>query len=70
MWMKQQKNFHLWESWGKGYGSFTCSYNVKEHLISYIKNQKGHHQKESFLDEYKRLLKENGIEYDERFLLG
>jgi len=70
MWMRQQKNFPLWESWGKGYGSFTCSYNEKDRLISYIKNQKSHHQKESFVDEYKRLLIENGVEFDKRYLLG
>ncbi|EPR66516.1 putative transposase [Cyclobacterium qasimii M12-11B] len=68
--MKEQKNFPLWESWGKGYGSFTCSFREKDQIISYIKNQKSHHQKESFVDEYKRLLKENGIEFDERYLLG
>ena len=38
-------------------------------IIDYIKNQKVHHQTETFLDEYKRLLVENGIEFDEKYLL-
>jgi len=38
-------------------------------IINYIKNQKEHHRSESFHDEYKRLLIENGIEFDEKYLL-
>lgn len=68
LWMKQHGEFSQWDSWGKGYGTFTCSYKEKDRIISYIKGQKEHHKKESFLDEYKRLLVENGIEFDERYL--
>ena len=38
-------------------------------IINYIKNQKEHHKIETFYDEYKRLLIENGIEFDEKYLL-
>lgn len=38
-------------------------------IIEYIKNQKEHHKKETFLDEYKRLLSENGITFDEKYLM-
>jgi hypothetical protein len=38
-------------------------------VIEYIKRQKEHHQKESFLHEYKRLLIENGVLYEEKYLL-
>ena len=38
-------------------------------IIEYIKNQKEHHQKENFYDEYKRLLAEHEIEFDEKYLL-
>jgi len=37
-------------------------------IINYIKNQKDHHKNESFEDEYKNLLKSNGIEFDEKYL--
>ncbi len=40
-----------------------------EVIIDYIKNQKEHHSKENFLDKYPHLLKENGIEFDEKYLL-
>jgi hypothetical protein len=34
-----------------------------------VKNQEVHHQKKSFFNEYKGLLEEHGIEFDEKFLL-
>jgi len=37
-------------------------------IIEYIKNQKEHHRKETFFEEYKRLLKEYGIDYDEKYI--
>ena len=33
-------------------------------IINYVKNQKHNHDKENYYDEYKRLLTENGIEFD------
>jgi REP element-mobilizing transposase RayT len=68
LWMKEHTSFPHWNAWGKGYGAFTCTYAEKDKIISYIKRQKEHHRKKSFLEEYKRLLHENGIEFDERYL--
>jgi hypothetical protein len=36
--------------------------------VNYIKRQKEHHQGESFEDEYKRVLREFGIEPDDRYV--
>jgi hypothetical protein len=38
-------------------------------IIEYIKKQKEHHKKETFQNEYKRLLLEHGIEFDDKYLL-
>ncbi len=38
-------------------------------IIEYVKNQKEHHKKESSYDEFKQLLSENGIAFDEKYLL-
>jgi len=38
-------------------------------LSDYIKDIKEHHKTETFYDEFKRLLIENGIEFDEKYLL-
>ncbi|MCW3109873.1 MAG: tnpA [Segetibacter sp.] len=69
LWMKESGKFPLFEGWQEGYGAFTYSIREKDMIINYIKNQKEHHKSESFYDEYKRLLIENGIEFDEKYLL-
>ena len=68
-WMKDSSLFPEFEGWQDGYGAFTYSVREKDMIINYIKNQKEHHKSESFYDEYKRLLIENGIEFDEKYLL-
>jgi len=69
IWMKENKNFKLFNGWQTGYGAFTYSDREKQIIIDYIKNQKEHHKTETYMEEYRRLLKENGVEYDEKYLL-
>ena len=69
LWMKECGKFPAFKGWQDGYGAFTYSVNEKDKIISYIKNQKEHHKSERFYDEYKRLLVENGIEFDGKYLL-
>jgi REP element-mobilizing transposase RayT len=68
-WLKGHRKFSDFKSWQDGYGAFTYSIREKDTLIEYIKNQKEHHKMETFYDEYKRLLVENGVEFDEKYLL-
>lgn len=68
-WMKQSGRFPDFKSWQDGYGAFTYNITEKPVLIEYVKNQREHHKKESYVDEYKRILTENGIVFDERYLL-
>ena len=65
LWMKGSGKFPIFEGWQDGYGAFTYSIKEKETIINYIKNQKEHHKSESYYDEFKRLLIENEIEFDE-----
>jgi REP element-mobilizing transposase RayT len=69
LWMKSSGKFPLFEGWQDGYGAFTYSIRERDMIINYIKKQKRHHHKESFYDEYKRLMEEHGIEFDEKYLL-
>ncbi|MCA6073226.1 IS200/IS605 family transposase [Fulvivirga sedimenti] len=55
-------------SWQSGYAAFSCSKSHSSKVINYIKNQKIHHQKKSFLQEYKTFLDENNVIYDTRFI--
>ncbi|WP_087939379.1 IS200/IS605 family transposase [Algoriphagus faecimaris] len=67
--IKREAIFPKFKGWQDGYGAFTESIHSKERLITYIKNQEEHHRNVSFLDEYKALLNEHEIEFDEKYLL-
>jgi hypothetical protein len=69
LWMKESGNFPEFEHWQGGYGAFTYSIREKDMIFNYIKNQKRHHHIENFRTEFERLLIENGIEFDEKYLL-
>src|SRR5690554_131916 len=68
-WIKNSGKFPDFKSWGKKYAAFTIRYQEKDTVIEYIKNQREHHKTESFKDEYRRLIIENGIEIDEKYFL-
>ena len=67
VWLKQNQHFANFEGWADGYGAFTYSWNDKDRIVQYIKNQQNHHKTETFDEEYRRLLTEHGIKIDERF---
>lgn len=68
IWIKQSGLFPDFEEWQIGYGAFTYSEKEKDVIFNYVKNQKEHHKHESFEDEYKNLLRSNGIDFDEKYL--
>ena len=67
LWIKQQGKFTAFEGWAEGYASLTYAWRDKEIIVNYIKNQQEHHKKETFKEEYRRLLEEHGITIDERY---
>ncbi len=67
-WIKEQAIFPDFNGWQDGYGAFTESYRNKDELIEYIKRQEEYHRQESYIEEYRRLLREAGIVFDERYL--
>jgi REP element-mobilizing transposase RayT len=54
--------------WQDGYRMFSVSKSQAPGVIAYIQTQREHHKKQSFEDEYRSLLKLNGINYDEDYL--
>jgi REP element-mobilizing transposase RayT len=60
----EYKNFY----WQDGYGGFSVSSFHVDVIKNYISNQREHHLKTSFIDEYKKLLDEYGIQYEDRYL--
>lgn len=60
------KNF----AWQDGYGVFAVSKSHASNVVEYIKNQRKHHEKHTFEEEFVGLLTLHEIEYDERYLFG
>jgi len=55
-------------AWQGGYGVFSVSKSNAPDVIEYIRNQREHHKRQTFEEEYVSLLKLNGIDYDERYV--
>ena len=67
-WIKLQDcSLHRFH-WQNGYGVFSVGPEYLSDVTNYIATQEEHHQKESFQDEYRRLLKRYGIAFDERYM--
>lgn len=69
LWMKESGYFPHFRFWQEGYGAFTHSVKERDTIIDYIIRQKEHHSKETFLEEYKRLLIQNEVPFEEKYLL-
>ena len=54
--------------WQEGYGSFSYSHSVLNRVIEYIHNQKEHHKKQTFRDEYQEFLRKFEIEFKVEYL--
>jgi putative transposase len=67
--IKEKNIFPNFVGWQDGYGAFTYQIQAKNKLIEYVKNQEEHHLVKTFEEEYRSLLKEHKIEFEERFFL-
>ena len=55
-------------NWQDGFGAFTYSKSQIDAVAKYILNQPKHHKKETFREEYLKMLQKNDIAYDDRYL--
>src|SRR5687768_16284226 len=55
--VKKQRFTKFNFEWQEGFGAFSYSHSQLDKLIAYVMNQKEHHKKTTFKDEYKALLK-------------
>nr|NQU90239.1 transposase [Bacteroidota bacterium] len=55
-------------NWQVGYGAFSYSRSQISNVINYIINQREHHKKKTFKEEYIEFLTEFGIEYNPKYL--
>lgn len=64
-----EKNFVVGKfEWQSGYGAFSYSHSVLDNVIAYVKNQKEHHKKTSFREEYKEFLKKFEVDFKDEYL--
>jgi REP element-mobilizing transposase RayT len=56
-------------AWQDGYGAFTISETQVEIVRRYIRNQAEHHRRITFAEEYRALLEQHRVAFDERYWL-
>lgn len=61
---KNYSNFY----WQDGYGAFSVNPSQIEIVKNYIANQKEHHDKKPFKNEFRLFLKKYEVEYDEKYV--
>ena len=67
-WIKTKGNSFRAFQWQDGYGAFSVGYTQIEDVKKYIANQKSHHLKISFEDEFRYFLNKYEVDYDERYV--
>jgi putative transposase len=55
-------------AWQAGYGMFSVGGREVESVKAYIQNQEEHHRRVSFQEEFRAILAEHGMEWDERYV--
>jgi putative transposase len=64
----KEKEFVKTFDWQDGFGAFSYSKSQSPKVVNYILNQREHHKKKTFRNEYIQLLNIFGIEYNEKYL--
>lgn len=54
--------------WQEGFGAFSYSHSALDNVIAYINNQKEHHKKKTFKEEYKAFLMKFNVEHQDKYL--
>ncbi len=64
-WAKNSGKFPNFTGWGKEYGAFSCSIHDKDRIIRYIMKQREHHQSHTFDDEYRLMIEQAGLQWND-----
>jgi REP element-mobilizing transposase RayT len=67
-WIKTKGPVFASFHWQNGYGAFSVNPMQIDRVIQYINDQKAHHQKKTFQDEYRNFLTKYKVDYDERYV--
>jgi len=66
-WIKSKGARYRTFYWQAGYGAFSISQSAVPNVIRYIENQKEHHRRRSYQDEFRELCRRYEVEIDERY---
>jgi putative transposase len=55
-------------SWQNGYGVFSVGHREMDQVVNYIRSQEEHHKHVSFQEEFRALLTEAGVQFDEKYV--
>jgi REP element-mobilizing transposase RayT len=69
-WIKRREPSLREFAWQIGYGAFSVDPTSSERVRRYIERQEEHHRTVTFQEEFRTLLREHGIEWDERYIWG
>ena len=67
-WINERRFTKSRFSWQEGYGAFSYAKSDLPNIINYIAKQQEHHRNIKFTIEYKKLLEEFDIAYDEKYI--
>jgi REP element-mobilizing transposase RayT len=67
-WINKEKLTKRKFNWQDGYGAFSYAKSDIGTVARYISNQQQHHKQKSFQEEYRELLKEFEIDFNENYL--
>jgi REP element-mobilizing transposase RayT len=62
-WINQNRLVRGRFAWGRGYGAFSVSHSDVDRVSKYIANQREHHRKRTFEDEYRLFVSRYGLEW-------
>ena len=67
-WVKTKGGCYRDFHWQNGYGAFSIGQSNLNALRTYIQNQKEHHKRVAFQDEYRSFLKKYCVAFDEKYV--
>jgi putative transposase len=67
-WVKEKSQAMRGFYWQEGYGAFSVSFSDIKRVYDYIANQEKHHEKKTFQNEFRALLRKHELEWDERYV--
>lgn len=67
-WIKTKGPAYRKFAWQTGYGVFSFGESQLQHVVRYINDQKEHHRKTTYKDEFRAICKKYQVDYDERYV--